>query len=332
MRPASKFPCVLLTVLSLSSGNSVQLQEKETKPAAAPVVTLPFTRLKADATFDVPGDRIVLAAGDAVWIGSRETSSVVRIDPKTGKVTQTVKLAGPPCGGLVEGFGALWVPLCGSAAGVARVDLKTYEVAATISRGISTIVGAPASAARSIWIVGDQKGTLLRIDPETNAGIAEIYVSAGAGGVVSGPDALWVPVSSGQSVVRINPNNNLIVETIKVGKQPRSVSVGEGAVWSLNAGDGSVSRIDPKTNKVTATVALGVTITEGQIVAGEGSIWIASPAAPLIRIDPRTNRVAQIFTGPGGGAMALGHGSLWIASGPKTVSRIDPKLVEATRY
>ncbi|HYN08383.1 MAG TPA: hypothetical protein VES67_13450 [Vicinamibacterales bacterium] len=332
MPAASKFLCLLLTVLLVPTGNSVQPQEKDTKPVAAPAVTLPFARLKAEATFDVSGERVVLAAADAIWIGSRETSSVVRIDPKTGKITQTVKLAAPPCGGLVEGFGALWIPLCGSPAGLARLDTKTYEVAATISRGISTIAGAPASAARSVWLVADQKGTLLRIDPETNAGIAEIHLGAGARGVVSGPDALWVPVSSSQAVVRINPNNNLIVETIKVGKQPRSVSVGEGAVWSLNAGDGSVSRIDPKTNKVTATVTLGVKIGEGQMVAGEGSIWITSPAAPLIRVDPRTNRVAQIFTGAGGGAMALGHGSLWIASSPKTVSRIDPKLVEATRY
>jgi YVTN family beta-propeller protein len=332
MLAASKLRCRLLTILLIAGGIPVQPQEKPVKPAAAPPITLPFARIKPDATFDVPGDRIVLSSLDGIWIGSRESSSVVRIDAKTAKATHTIKLAGPPCGGLVEAFGALWVPVCGTPAGVARLDTKTYEVAATITRGISAIAGAPTSAVRSVWLVVDQKGTLLRIDPETNAGIAEIYLGAGAHGVVSGPDALWVPIASTQSVARVNPNNNLIVETIKVGKQPRSVAVGEGAVWSLNAGDGSVSRIDPKTNKVTETVTLGVKVGDGQIVAGEGSVWITAPALPLIRVDPRTNRVAQIFTGAGGGAMAIGHGSIWIVSGPKTVARIDPKLVEATRY
>jgi streptogramin lyase len=102
-------------------------------------------------------------------------------------------------------------------------------------------------------------------------------------------------------------------------------------VWTLNAGDGTVSRVDPKTNKVVNTIKLGVPITGGQIAAGEGSIWVSSPGAPLFRIDPRTNHVVQQFTGEGGGALLIAQGAVWLAATPKVIWRLDPKLVEATR-
>jgi hypothetical protein len=49
-----------------------------------------------------------------------------------------------------------------------------------------------------------------------------------------------------------------------------------------------------------------------------------------VRIDSRTNKVAQRFSGDRGGAVLLAHGSLWLALGPETW-RLDPKLVAAMR-
>ena len=51
----------------------------------------------------------------------------------------------------------------------------------------------------------------------------------------------------------------------------------------------------------------------------------------LVRIDPRTNRVVQHFTGAGGGVILVAHGALWLAATPTAIWRLDPKLVEATR-
>ena len=69
----------------------------------------------------------------------------------------------------------------------------------------------------------------------------------------------------------------------------------------------------------------------GEIAAGAGSIWISAPGVPIIRIDPRTNRAVQRFTGEGGGAILVAHGSLWVAAGPKLTWRLDPALVAAMR-
>jgi streptogramin lyase len=72
-------------------------------------------------------------------------------------------------------------------------------------------------------------------------------------------------------------------------------------------------------------------VVGGQIAVGEGSVWISAPGLPLARIDPRTNQVAQIFTGVGGGLVFVAEGAIWIGADAKTIWRLDPKRIEATR-
>ena len=112
---------------------------------------------------------------------------------------------------------------------------------------------------------------------------------------------------------------------------PSAARTGNAAERSLNRGDGSVTRVDPSTNKVVATIAVDPAAASGEIAAGAGSIWISAPGLPVIRIDPRTNRTVQKFTGEGGGAILVAHGSLWVAAGPKVTWRLDPVLVAGMR-
>jgi DNA-binding beta-propeller fold protein YncE len=135
----------------------------------------------------------------------------------------------------------------------------------------------------------------------------------------------------GNRLTRINPHTNEIVDSIEVASGPARVAVAEGAVWTLNQGDGSVTRVDAATNKIVATIAIGKEIAAGDIAAGEGGVWISAPGTPLVRIDPRTNKVAQRFSGDGGGAVLVAHGSIWLAAGPQLTWRLDPKLVAGMR-
>jgi virginiamycin B lyase len=312
-------------------GFGLQTPKSDAKaPPAAPPVTLPLGRLTPEAVVDAAGERAVLVAGDTVWIASGAGKSLVGVDPKTNKVTKTIALSAPPCGGLVDAFDAIWVPLCGSAPALARVDVKKGEVAARITRGLQAATGAPAMAVSSIWIITGPR-TLGRFDPDGNAQVAEINLPSAANALVAEPKALWLANSAANTLTRVDPFTNLVVETITVGKGPRDVATGEGSIWTLNAGDGTVSRVDPKTNKVTETVTLGVKVIDGDLAVGEGSVWVSATGAPLVRIDPRTNHVTQIFTGPGGGAVAAGGGAIWLAAAPTAVWRLDPRLIDATR-
>lgn len=306
-------------------------QEKPAKPGVGtPDAKIPIAALKPEAVFEVPGSPDWIVVVDSVWISNKPKNSVVRIDPKTNKVIETIAVGKAPCSGLAIGFDSLWVPNCGDQT-LSRVDLKTNKVTVTVPMGIADSEGGLATSPDSVWMMTDKNGTLARIDPSTNKVVAEIYVARGSYTVAFGEGAVWVTSTEGNLVSRVDPNTNLVTETIPVGKAPRFLAVGEGAVWTLNQSDGSVSRIDPKTNKVVATIEVGVPGEGGDIAAGEGSVWVTSFGFPISRIDPASNKVVQQFVGKGGDALRVGLGSVWLSNYEAgTVWRIDPKRIAAT--
>lgn len=325
----NRLPLLVLGTL-FTVAVSGQTQAPEEKKPAPPPLQLEFSRVKPDAVVYLSGPHVMAATGDALWVLNRAAGTAVRVEAKSSQVAQVIAVGKEPCAGAVSGFGSLWVGLCG-VPGLARVDLKTGAVTTTIKTGVLGEPWTIATASSSIWLVTDAKGTIARFDPATNAAVAEMYVAAGTNRMVSGQGALWTTSPSANQVGRINPTTNLLVETVKAGKAPASVAAGEGAVWVLNQGDGTVSRVDTKTNKVAETIKIGAVPAGAEIAAGEGSVWVSAPGTPLIRIDPRTNAVAQHFTGTGGGALVVAHGSVWVVAGANEIWRLDPKRVEATR-
>ena len=329
---------------------------------------LPASSLHADAVIDVGSDWRMTATPDALWISSRSTGTLRKVDVKTNKSTvslETAKAGKGPCQPPLSAFRSMWVAFCDSrqlhrfdippdppAAAKPSTDKPASEKPATdkpatakppadkpaeekktagpVDVEIGT-AGPLASGAGSVWMITDIGGTLARIDPDANAVVAYITVPPGVSAMTLAMNALWISSSTGDSVTRVNAATNVVEETIKVGKGPVSVAFGEGSVWTMNGGDGTVSRIDPKSNKVTETIKSGVTGTSGTIVVGEGSVWLSASGTPLTRIDPGANRMLQQFSGPGGGQLAIGAKSLWLGATPTAIWRIDPKRVEATR-
>jgi len=317
----------------------------QTPPAAPrPAADIPLTRLTADAAIPVALGSGAIESADAVWVPNRAAGSLVRIDAKDNQPGAPVVVGAQPCASLVVAFDSVWVPLCGDGT-IARIDPKASPMidpkaskpSATLKTKVASNDGRIATAVGSVWAITDRKGVLSRIDPDTNTVVAEVYVAAGASAVVFGEEALWITSDEGATghLTRVNPHNNEIVEVIEVGPKPGRLAVGEGGVWTLNRGaggnGGTVSRVDPATNKVVATIPVGDAAATGEIAAGLGSVWISAPGVPLLRIDPRTNRAVQRFTGDGGGAVLVAHGSLWIAAGPLLTWRLDPLLVAAIR-
>lgn len=331
MLSPAKWPTVAL----LSCIGTFASQDSGTKPPppppAAPPLHLALTSVKPDAVIAAGGgDRRIVVTPDGVWVSNRQAGTLTRIDPKTHALGTPVAVGKEPCYSVLSAFKSVWTPLCG-APGLARVDTAAgaAKPLAVISIGIRK-PGPIVSGTASIWMITDE-GTLARIDPDTNAIVAEVTVPSGVESMAFGEAAVWIASASGNTLTRVNGHTNVVVDTIKVGRTPSAVAVGDGAVWTLNSGDGTVSRVDPKANKVTTTIKTGVTGRGGSIAVGEGSVWLSAPGAPLTRLDPLTNRMSQQFSGPGGGALAFGLKSLWLAATPTEIWRIDPKRVEATR-
>jgi virginiamycin B lyase len=296
-----KMTLVLLAALAL------QTQSQSARPprpgVSTPGVRIPITKLKPDAVYSIGGAPDWMAIDDETWVSNSPKNSVSRMDPKSN-IFVTVDVGKEPCSGLAAAFGSLWVPNCGDS---------------TITRV-------------SFWILTDTRGTLARIDPDTNKVVAEIYVPPGSFAVAFGEGAVWVTSTERSVVTRINQYTNVIEASIPVGPKPRFLTVGEGGVWTLNQGDGSVSRIDPKTNKVAGTIELGVPGGGGEISAGEGSVWVTAMEYPLTRIDPATNIVAQQFFGDGGDSVRAGRGWVWLTHlRAGLVWRLDPRRIEATQ-
>lgn len=291
---------------------------------------IPVSKLVTDATIPValtPGAGV---SDTAIWIPDRAAGTVVRVEVKDHRVSAAVAIGKEPCASIVYAFKSVWVPSC-SERHLARVNPDNLTIAAKAAIVAADAAGLIAAAVGSIWVVTDRTGVVSRIDPDTNAAVAEIHVRGGASSLLSAGEAIWVTSGAGNRLTRVNPHTNEIVESVEVGPRPGRLAATAGAVWTLNQGDGSVTRVDTATNKVVATITVGGDVANGDIAAGEDSVWISAPGVPLVRIDPRTNKVAQRFSGDGGGAVLVAHGSLWLAAGAQSTWRLDPKFVAGLR-
>jgi YVTN family beta-propeller protein len=318
-----------VTLLAASGLTLDGIAQKDAAAPQRPPVEIPLARLQADAKLPIALEPGAVASEDAVWTMQRAAGAVVRIQAKDNAAETPIVVGAQPCASLIVAFDTVWIPLCGDRV-IARPSVKDKAPPAKVRMAVADADGRIATGVGSVWIVSDRKGVLSRIDPDTNQSVAEIYLSGGASSIAFGEDALWATSEDGNLLTRVNPHNNEIVERIVVGPKPGRLAIGEGAVWTLNRGDGSVTRVDPKTNKVVATIAIGSTIAGGEIAAGEGSVWISAAGTPIVRIDPRTNRAVQRFTGDGGGAILIAHGSVWVAA-EKQTWRLDPKLAAGMR-
>ena len=321
----------LTVILAVCLAAHLQTTPKPHRPGVStPGVRIPVERLTPDAVYTIGGAPDWMAIDDQTWVSNSPKNTVARMDPKSSAFV-TVAVGKAPCSGLATGFGSLWVPNCGDST-VTRVGLQDAKVQATFPLTIADSEGGVAVGAGSFWMLTDTRGTLARVDPDSNKVVAEIYVPPGSFAVAFGEGAIWVTSTERNLVTRVNQYTNAIDASIAVGPKPRFLTVGEGAVWTLNQGDGSVSRIDPKTNKVAATIQVGVPGGGGEISAGEGSVWVTAMEYPLTRIDPSTNKVVQQFYGEGGDSVRAGRGWVWLTHlRTGLVWRIDPRRVEATQ-
>ncbi len=291
---------------------------------------MPLSRLTPDAVVAVASGAGGWVTADGVWLPGTGEPVVRRVDAATNAVAAEARLDHPVCASVAVAFGTVWVPLCAGRT-TARVDVIKAVPVASAAIAPWTPGGSIAVAVGSVWITSGETGVVSRIDPATNAAVAEVFLARRPVAVAGGDDGLWVSSEDGDVLTQVNPHTNAVGETVKVGPRPGRMAVGEGAVWVLNRGDGSVTRVDPKTAKVVATIAVDAALADGDIAAGEGSVWVSARGVPLVRIDPRTNRAVQRFDGEGGGAVLIGHGSVWLSAGPKVLWRLDPLLVAGTR-
>lgn len=141
-------------------------------------------------------DGIALGAG-ALWVASGSDGRVLRLDPRTGRVTAEIpiaatsgaRVAGPY--GIVAAYGGVWVTDASSNT-VSLIDPHRNAVTTTIRVG--TRPTRIAAGEHGVWVINAGDETITRIDPRRRAVLATIAVSAQVTGVAAGLHGVWITV------------------------------------------------------------------------------------------------------------------------------------------
>ena len=276
-------------------------------------VQVPYSSIKPSVTIKIGGTADwVLVTENAVWVASTKPYAILRIDPATNKTLARVRIPGEACSGLAFGFDSVWVPICGSKPALVRIDATKNAISATLSIAPAGAEGGIAASEDSVWMVTDQDGTLVRVDPSTNNVRERILIPPGSFNPVFSGGIIWVTGIESNVLSAVDADSGKVLESIPVGSKPRFLTAGGGSIWTLNQGDGNVSRVDEKSRKLLATIQLGTPGTGGDIGYGADSVWSSVFEVPLTRIDATTNRVTRQWVGKGGDSLRFGFDSLWI--------------------
>jgi streptogramin lyase len=272
----------------------------------------PMSELKIAATIPIAKHTDwVRITPTGVWVASKGPFAVNEIDPKTNRVT-TVALPGDPCAGLASDADSLWVPLCGAAPKLAKVDLKTRTLSAVFDVGPGAKEGGIAVGAGGVWMMVDTQGTLARIDPATGSVVSKVQLPPGSYNPVFSEGRVWVTRADGSELTVVDAKTGKVVDHVAIGPHPRFLTAGAGAIWTLNQGDGSLNRIDVAGSRPVQTVRLQTPGPGGDIAYADGLVWTTMMKTPLTAVDAARSVILCQWKGAGGDAIGVGHGSVWL--------------------
>jgi YVTN family beta-propeller protein len=184
-------------------------------------------------------DAVAVGLG-AVW--AADPAFITRLDP-SGRIRKAIPIDYTSQGSLDVGYGAVWAV---NGLGVVRVDPAT-NVPLTIpiaqtGTGVGPSPTAVAVGAGAVWVASrfvtgngfstsGKRGTVSRIDPQTNAVVATISVGHEPFAIAAADGAVWVANRTDSAISRIDPRTNRVVATIDVGGEPEGLAADAGSVW-----------------------------------------------------------------------------------------------------
>jgi tRNA A-37 threonylcarbamoyl transferase component Bud32 len=200
---------------------------------------LPGPRGKVD--YPVKGVLLGVVVGEgSVWIlASRASGSVVlRVDPTTGAVRQTIPLGTTTGSSIGFGHGRVWVVAQG--ASLIRIDARSGRV--TGKRRVGECAVRPGIGYGSVWLcVCNPGSSMLRIDPDTlRTQLARNSVPAQEGAFSLGYGSVWWSDGANGAVARFKPQTGDRAATTFVTANAHGLTPANLAIGSLSAGAGAV--------------------------------------------------------------------------------------------
>jgi len=250
-------------------------------------------------------------------------NTILRIDPKTNKVVESIHVGRAPSG-IAATKEAVWVANERDRT-LSRYDIKTHEIQ-TIG-GLAGVGFVTRDDHGNIYASGWDYPYVWRIDPRKVEVVAKYRVHSRAVGMAVGGGSLWVVDRLINAATRIDLARGKVAGSVEVGPDPLVCAFGSGALWVANSDNGTVSVIRPGVPKAQ-TIAVGA--KPFGIASGEGAVWVGSSTdSTVTRIDPELGRVVKVIkTGVNDEGLynvAAGAGGVWAADIYGDVIRIDPR-------
>lgn len=201
-----------------------------------------------------PGpDGGIAASKESIWFTSGNGGTLVRLDPMTNQLRQTIRIA-PGSHNPVASEDQVWVTSVERNV-VTAIDAASGAVIATVKTGprprFLTI------GAGSVWVLNQGDGSVTRIDAANRKVLATIQLGiAGPGGDITfGGSKVWA-ASRGIPLTEVDPASNLVTRQW-VGPGGGSVRFSDGALWMTDRDAGTLSRFAPFTPPTSAAGLTG---------------------------------------------------------------------------
>lgn len=196
------------------------------------------------------------------WVGYYVSSTLVRLDPKTGATKESVALGCNPYGLALDQTGAVWLQGvgCGS---LLRYDPVTKQLESSSTNSAykypAGAYGLAVDGKGRIWVASGTKASAF--DPKTMQWQVISMDKGGGRGLAAADDGMiYVALDGSGGVMKIDGNSSppKIVGFIKGGGTPVGAALDyEGNVWVVNQGGSSASKLDPKTMTSIGTYPVG---------------------------------------------------------------------------
>jgi DNA-binding SARP family transcriptional activator/streptogramin lyase len=267
-------------------------------------------------TADVPigGQPVAITlGGGSVWVANADDQTVIRVNPRTRKVEDTIGGLGTDVSDLAFAFGSVWVA-GGNDGTLMRIDPRDRGV-----RQLDLVKGrepAPqpvflvAAGAGSVWVTrGNQ---VLQLDPKTNQVITRTRVlKPQALGV--GAQSAWAS-TEGEHMLRIEPHRGEVVVNKDLSQPTYFPLVYRGSLWVIAAANPPlVLRLEPGTLAQEGVIQFPKQFPF-ELASGEGAVWTADhDGGQVWKIDPETTRATRLANvGLHPVAIAAGAGAVWV--------------------
>ena len=190
---------------------------------------------KAGAVAEESG---VTTSADSVWLVADAQGSLLRIDPQSGAIRQTIQVPAGSYNPRSVG-GDIWVTRV-EGAEVTVVDATTGSVVGAAKTGPNPrfLTDSPDA----VWTLNQGDGSLSRIDTHTHelAGTVALGTPGHGGDIGFGAGLIWTTMMKTPLSAVDAATNALLCQWVGTGGD--SMGIGHGAVWLTDYHAGTISR------------------------------------------------------------------------------------------